>query len=250
MRIDRKEDVDVPVHQPGLFPDSLGEFLPTPGTAVEDTEPAHAGHPVLAVPRIDDMVNDMGCPIGGDQGEIIGAVAVDGHSSVRNDPKQVSVQHGIRETEGVQIADDRAEMTLGFIIEEQGRGIAHQEFPIHRFQEPVGVPSVTQDGYAAETSLIRAEGDSVGCSGPEPARVGAEHDVDLVAGQVQGVFGAEILMVFVDAVFVQPPGRGDPDMSVGIFCKGVHLLVGEPVGNDDAAFRGGGQRRFPVAAAG
>ena len=59
--------------------------------------------------------------------------------------------------------------------------------------------------------------------------------VDLVVGQAERVVGAEILMIFVDVVLVQAPEGGDPDVPVGVFGEGVYFLVGECVGDYDAA---------------
>ena len=69
-----------------------------------------------------------------------------------------------------------------------------------------------------------------------------------VVRKAQGILGMEVLVILIDAVLVQPAGGSDPDMSVSILGEGVHPLVGEAVGHDDA-FGRTGNGQFPFSAA-
>ena len=138
---------------------------------------------------------------------------------------------------------------LVLFIQEKGGGVAHQEPPVVGVPETVDVQTVAQDGDAAESAFLRLVGDAVRRSGPKPAFLAVENHVYLVVGQAEGVVGAEVLVVFVNAVFVQAPGRGDPDVAVAVLGEGVHPLVGQAVGYD-AAFCGEGERGVLPAVAG
>ena len=74
--------------------------------------------------------------------------------------------------------------------------------------------------------------------------------VDLVVGQSERVVGAVILVVFVDVVFVEAASGRNPDMSVGVFGKGVDFLVGEDVGQYGATVMTDASSGFPLVLAG
>ena len=236
--VHRIEYVDVALHQPGLVPDGGGQFLPSAVADVEDAQLSHAGHPILPVPGVDDVIDQVRSGVGGHQGEIIGIVAVEDRSAGGDDPEQVAVHDGVRETEGVQVADDRTEAVGLFVIEIQGGGVARQDPAVGSLPETVDVPAVAQDGNPAETAFVRADGDAVRGSDPEPALLAVEDGIDLVVRQAQRIVGAEILMVVVDGILVQAAGGGDPDVAVAVLGKGVHPLVGDAVGDHEARVSG------------
>ena len=98
-----------------------------------------------------------------------------------------------------------------------------------------------------ELALGCQPGDPAVRRGPDGSVRTAIDIVHLVVRKAQRIVRAEVLVILVDAVSVEPAGGGDPDMAVVILGEGVHPLVGEPVGNDDGPGRLGNGRRATLA---
>ena len=137
-----------------------------------------------------------------------------------------------RDAEHVVIGHDHLQGFLFRIVYEQGLGVVQQDPPVRRLEDAAEIGIFSRVAHATESPGFRPVGDAVEGRRPQSAVTAAEHVVDLVVRQACHVVGAEILMVFVDVVFVQSAGRGDPDMAVGILRETVHFLVGQHVGND------------------
>ena len=189
----------------------------------------------------------MGGGVGGGEGEIVRVVAVQDTAVPGYDPQQVAVLDGIGVGESVEVADDRPEPVFFRIVLEEDGGIAHQQFPVPGLPDPVGVRPAG-GGHVPEPAFGRQAGCPLRSRGPEDPGRTSENIVHLVVGEAERVVRAEILVVFVDAVPVEPAGSGDPDMPVGILGEGVHPLVGEAVGDDDGPGRVRDGRRTVSAA--
>ena len=60
---------------------------------------------------------------------------------------------------------------------------------------------------------------------PQPSPRVAQQVQYLVVRQARGVVGAEVLVIIVPVISVQPPEGPYPDASLAVFGKGIHLLV-------------------------
>ena len=112
------------------------------------------------------------------------------------------------------------------LVGEQGQGIAEEHPAVRGFDDPAEIAVVSRNCDTLECACFRTESDSVHGSHPKPAVPGAINVVDLVVRQAEGVICTEVLVVFVDVVFVESAESTDPDMAVGVFGEGVHFLVG------------------------
>ena len=167
----------------------------------------------------------MGGLVGCGEREVARVVALQHRAAVRYDPEQASLQDGVGETEGAQVADDGPEMSGVAFIEVQGGGVAHEDPAIDGFPEPVDIPTVAQDVHPVEAAVFLPESDTVIRPGPECSLLVQEDGVHLVVGKAQRIVRSKVLVVFVDAELIESPAGRNPDMSVGVFGEGIHFLV-------------------------
>ena len=60
----------------------------------------------------------------------------------------------------------------------------------------------------------------------------AHHIFNLVVRKTEGIVGAEILVIFVHVIFVQPAESTHPYMALCILDNRVYHFVGKVIGND------------------
>ena len=233
-----EEDVDVAAGEPALLEDGARGLRPLLGTRVEDAEPAHAGQPDLARGRHGDVIDRMpGRPDAG-RGEVGRVEAAQFRHRGGPDAPVRTDDGGI----AAVVADDRDDAAAVRVIAEQLGGAVEQEPPVAGLDNLVDVQSAAFDRDALEAALVGAQRDAVGRADPEPPVGTSVQGRDLVVRQAERVVRAEVLVVVVDGVFVEPAEGPDPDVAVGVLRESVHPLVGKPVGDDDVVGVGGCSR--------
>ena len=130
---------------------------------------------------------------------------------------------------------------LGVIVGELSRPVEEQ-LPVARLQDFIDARRLAVYRNAEELPVVRMEGDSVRGADPELAGSAAAQGGDVVVREAKRVVRAEILVVVLDGIFVEPAESADPDVSVGIFGEGLYPLVGYAVGDDDVAVCADGSR--------
>ena len=169
-----------------------------------------------------------------EQGEILRGVAVEEEPVAGKHP-QVSVFHdkGGRCAEGIKIPDNGLQAFGGFIPFVERGTAGEEEGPVAGFQDLGNVVAFSGEGNALELVFASAYGYTVDGAHPKPAVLGRMYYVDLVVRKSQGVICTEVLVELQGSILVEPSGSGHPDVAILVFCKGVYLLVGKTVRNDE-----------------
>ena len=171
--------------------------------------------------------------------------------------------HGVRQAEAVRvIAADRlrrghpqtivridvARRRVGAVFGQAGQGPLHpsalrivdgqevdrvqQDAPVARLQQLQAVSVGQVGGDVPEGVLVRVDGQAVDAGDPEPSARVAQQGPDLVVLRAQRVVRAVVLLEFVGVILVQPAEGAYPDVALRVFGEGVHLLVGNLVGQE------------------
>ena len=231
-----EEDVDIAADEAFLLPDGRRNLLPGFRTRIEDAELAHAGEPDLAGGGHGGVVDRMpGLPDAGG-GEAGGIVAAQFRQGGGPDAAVLADQGG----QAAEVPHGGKDAVGRLVVAEELAGAVEEHAAVARLHDFGDVPGVAFHGDAPEAAFFRAQGDAVGRSDPELAGGVAVQGRHLVVWQAQRVVRAEILMILLDAVFIESAESADPDMAVGILREGVHPLVGKPVGDSHDLGAGNG----------
>ena len=224
-----EEDVDVAAGEPAFLEDDAWEFRPFLGAGVENAERTHAGKPDLARGRHGGVVNRVAGRPGAGGSQAGGIETAQVRERGGPDPSVGSDQGVV----SAIILDGRQDAAAVRIVAEDLGGAVEQDLSVAGLDDFVDVRAAPLDRDALESAIVGAQRDSVGRADPKPPVGAFPQGRDLVVRQAEGVVRAEILVIIVAGVFVEPAEGADPDVAVGVLREGVHLLVGDPVGDDD-----------------
>ena len=135
--------------------------------------------------------------------------------------------------QAAEVADGRNDTVKRFVITEKLAGAVEEHLAVACFYDFGDVLGVPVHGDALETAFVRAQGDAVGRADPKLAGCVTIQCGNLIVRQAERIVRAEILVIILNAVFIEPAEGPDPDMAVGVFRKSVYPLVGKPVCDDD-----------------
>ena len=164
---------------------------------------------------------------GRDFRESLGLIAVQALRSRDPEPVLLVEDTGCRES--IQVAHHWPEDVLFRIVTEDGSGIVCQEHALAGLHHRSDILVVIQDGNPLEASLRGPDRDAVDSGCPEPSVTALEDGIYLIVRQSCCVVGTEVLVIVVDAVFVEAAEGGDPYLAVRILGESIDTLVGYPV---------------------